>query len=154
MNIFTRYLTLDRIITPLRVVDKEAALREMSSLVAGDDLPAEEVLRGMLHREEEITTGIGYGIAIPHFRYDGKLSLRIALGVPVKPLSWESFDNRPVCLIFAILGSLAENGKMLELFSQMMKHMQSSELRQRLIDAPDPQELFQILEAIGTEPQS
>jgi len=151
MNIFTKYLTLDRIITPLRVADKEAALREMSGLVAGDDLPAEEVLRGMLHREEEITTGVGYGIAIPHFRYDGKVKLRIALGVPVKPLPWESFDNRPVELIFTILGSVEEKQKMLELFACLMKHLHSSELRQQLIDAPDPTALFQILEAIETE---
>jgi len=154
MNLFTKYLTLDRVITPLRVGDKEAALREMSVLVAGNDLSAGEVLRGMLHREEEITTGVGYGIAIPHYRHEGKLKLRIALGVPVHPLQWESFDNRPVRLIFAILGSSEEKQEMLKLFSQLMGYLRNSELRQRLIDAPDPEALFQILEAItpGADP--
>ena len=153
MNLFTRYLTPNRVITPLRVSDKEAALREMSACVAGEDIPAEEVFRGMLLREEEITTGVGYGIAIPHYRYEGDLRLRMGLGVPASPLEWESFDNRPVRLIFAVLGSLEDKAELLELFSQLVGYLRNPELRQQLIDATDPKTLFQILEAIGTLPQ-
>lgn len=153
MNVFTKYLTPDRVITPLRVSDKEAALRAMSACIAGDDLPAEEVFRGMLLREEDITTGVGYGIAIPHYRCDGKLKLRMGLGVSAIPLEWESFDDRPVRLIFATLGSLEDKDELLELFSQLMGYLRSADLRQQMTAASDPRTLFKILESIETLPQ-
>lgn len=86
---------------PLAATDKKAAIDELIDLIAGAGMitQPEDLKRVVWEREQQRTTGIGEGLAIPHGKVNGSRSLVIAIGRPAQPIDFNSIDNKPVKLI-------------------------------------------------------
>lgn len=67
-------------------------------------------LEAVKEREAEITTGFGYGVAIPHGKSDTVKESCFILGKLKKPVDWNSMDNKPVDLVFLLAIPIAEAG--------------------------------------------
>jgi mannitol/fructose-specific phosphotransferase system IIA component (Ntr-type) len=90
---------------PLTANDRLGAIRELVSHLADQDLidDVERITRTVWDRELERTTGIGEGLAVPHGRCETIERLVIAMGVPEKPIDFQSFDHKPVQFIVLVL---------------------------------------------------
>lgn len=98
-------LTLSRTCCRINGGSKKRVLEQTAKLIANDypALSADDLFSELINRERLGSTGIGQGIAIPHCRVK---NLANAVGVLItleEPVEFESIDDSPVDMIFALL---------------------------------------------------
>jgi mannitol/fructose-specific phosphotransferase system IIA component (Ntr-type) len=135
----TDLLTIEHIRIPLHSGSKEDVLRELVDVamdgIAGAD--QDDVLRAVQHREAVLSTGIGYGVAVPHGKTGAMASLRMAAGRSVAPIPFDAHDGQPVQLFFLLVGPEAAAGPHIKALSRISRLVRRDEVRSRLLDAPD-----------------
>ena len=138
--LLTDLLTPERVRVPIVAGDKRGVLIELAGLVAatgGGDPDA--VLRAVEEREAVLSTGIGFGVAIPHGRSDLIPELVIVGGVTSAPVPFDAIDGEPVRLIFLIVGPAAAAGHHVKALSRIARLVRHESTRARLLSAANPE---------------
>jgi mannitol/fructose-specific phosphotransferase system IIA component (Ntr-type) len=135
------------ILIDLKVKEKNEALSQMGQFLASiyDLQNADFIIQKIFEREAQISTGIGYGIAIPHARLDNiarvfMVAARTAQGIP-----FGAIDDQPVKVIFMMISPTNTAVQLTGLLSSLSKVMSYEEIRTRLCDAPDPETFLTVL---------
>lgn len=105
----TDLLSADAIALNVTAKSKDDVLRQAVDLMVkqGNILDKDEYLKAVFAREEEGTTGVGEGIAIPHGRCEGvKEPGLIAMVIP-DGVEFDALDDEPVSLLFLIAANPA-----------------------------------------------
>lgn len=104
--LLTDLLSADRIRVPLASRSRDAVLEELVGVLGDAGVVADTaaVIRAVHKREEELPTGIGSGVAIPHGRAEGVAELAMAAGVAAGPVEFDSVDGAPVRIFFLLVG--------------------------------------------------
>jgi PTS system nitrogen regulatory IIA component len=131
------------IITNLDLPNKTEILTQMGKYLASlyDLKDPERIIRKILDREAEMSTGIGYGIAIPHGRIDGIDRVYMIAGRLVKGIDFNAIDEQPVRLVFMMLSPVNASSQYTQLLSSLSRIMSYEEIRNNLIET-DTQEKF------------
>ena len=113
--------------------DKRQALSVVAE-IAGRQLGVKPstVLNALLTREAQGSTGVGHGVAIPHARVRG---IDHMYGVFVRlesPVDFGADDQKPVDLLFALLGPPESEPKHLTALARVSRIFRSSDLRSQL----------------------
>ncbi len=143
----TKILTPDRVRVPLAARDKTAAITELIDLLnstgglANRDLALDAVLK----REAERTTGIGYGLAIPHGKSDGCKKLVIAAGKPAQPIDFQSLDNRPVTFVVLLVSPPDQTGPHIQALAKISRLMNMEDFRAAVERAATADQLYQAI---------
>jgi mannitol/fructose-specific phosphotransferase system IIA component (Ntr-type) len=144
--LLTELLTPDRLVVPLAARDKRAAIAELARhLAARTGADFDQVLGAIEERESVLTTGIGFGVAIPHARSAAVTELTVVGGVSEAAVPFDSIDGEPVRLFFLIVGPDASAGLHVKLLSRIARLVRREHVRQRLVDARTPDEFYHIL---------
>lgn len=132
-------LTTVRVRVPLQGTTKDEVLRELVDTLeqAGDLNDAEAALKVVQEREQVLSTGIGFGVALPHGKTDACPELAIAAGVAPNGVEFNALDGEPVQLIFMLVGPESQAGAHIKALSAISRLVRQPELRQRLMEAPD-----------------
>ena len=96
-------------------------------------------------RESSMSTGIGFGIGIPHASTDLIYEVVGAFGRSKKGVNFDALDNQPVNLVMLFLVPQGQFQKHLHTLAGIAKRLHRSEFRQALIDAPDAQAMLRII---------
>jgi PTS system nitrogen regulatory IIA component len=130
---------LDRNAIALRVsaANKRKALAVIAEIAARNfGLDAGHVLDALTDREQAGSTGVGHGVAAPHARLEGLTRLR---GVFVRldhAVEFDSVDDQPVDLIFALFAPKESAGvEHLRALARVSRILRQSTLRQQLRQA-------------------
>jgi mannitol/fructose-specific phosphotransferase system IIA component (Ntr-type) len=136
-----------RIRVPLVGRDKAAVLRELVALVAADGGGGQfqDVLRAVEAREAVLSTGIGYGVAVPHGTSPALPDLRLAAGTTADPVDFASLDGQPVRLIFLLAGPEPPAALHLKALSRIARLVRREPFRQRLLEARDAETFYRSL---------
>ena len=134
------------IVLELEAKNKRRAIREIvdSLAEAGRIKEPRRIEAGLLEREKAVSTGIGQGVAIPHFLTDGVESTIMAVGRKSGGLNFNSPDSQPVNLIFLILGPAGQEHAHLRLLSRLARFVHDGEFRQSLLNASSEGELIEV----------
>lgn len=144
--LLTELLTPDRLVVPLAARDKREAITELTRhLVARAGGDFDQVLGAIEERESVLTTGIGFGVAIPHARSSAVKELTVVGGVTEAAVPFDSIDGEPVRLFFLIVGPESSAGLHVKLLSRIARLVRRENVRQRLVDARTPDEFYRIL---------
>lgn len=110
----TDLLKLDTIIINLQSVTKQEVIDELSGKLAEADRlnDVDGFKAAILKREEQSTTGIGEGIAIPHAKTNAVKIPAICFGKSVSGVDYESLDGQPAHLFFMIAASEGANASL------------------------------------------
>jgi len=146
-------MKISELLNPVAVVadiqsrDKNKVLAELTeALVAGDDsLQGDEVIQVLQERERLGSTGIGDGVAIPHGKLKGIPELMLAFGRSRSGVDFDSMDGKPAHLFFLLIAPEESVGVHLKTLARISKLLKDSAVRQRLIDAEDQKEIYQII---------
>ncbi|MCM3673254.1 fructose-specific PTS transporter subunit EIIC [Peribacillus simplex] len=143
----TDLLKLDTIIIDLQSVTKQAVIDELSGKLAEADRlnDVESFKAAILKREEQSTTGIGEGIAIPHAKTNAVRIPAICFGKSVSGVDYESLDGQPAHLFFMIAASEGANADHLETLSRLSSLLMDDKFRARLISASSGEEVLEII---------
>jgi PTS system nitrogen regulatory IIA component len=142
----TELLTPDRVVLPIAAADKRGIIEELTRRIVADAGGTfEDVLGAVLEREAVLSTGIGFGVAIPHARSAGVSQLTMVGGVSRAPVPFDAIDGEPVRLFFLIVGPEASAGLHVRLLSRIARLVRREEVRRHLIEARTPDEFHRIL---------
>ncbi|MEW6253226.1 MAG: PTS sugar transporter subunit IIA [Planctomycetota bacterium] len=156
----SKILTPDRIRVPLAAVDKVGVITELIDLLnAGGALGNRDAaLDAVLKREAERTTGIGYGLAIPHGKSNGCERLAIAAGKPASPVDFQSLDGRPVTFVVLLVSPPDQTGPHIQALAKISRLMNIEEFRNAIDRATSAEQLHRAIvssestEALGRRP--
>jgi PTS system nitrogen regulatory IIA component len=144
--LLTELLTPDQVVMPVLARDKSGVIAELTRHLAdrwGCDYA--EVLGAVQEREAGGSTGIGFGVAIPHARSAGVPELSLVCGVSPSPVPFDSIDGEPVRLFFLIVGPQASAGQHVKLLGRIAKLVRHQHVRQRLVEAATPTQFYNVL---------
>jgi mannitol/fructose-specific phosphotransferase system IIA component (Ntr-type) len=145
--LLTDLLTIDRIKIPLQATTKDELLRELVALLGDrNGRDQDDILRAVREREAVLSTGIGYGVAIPHGKSAVVPELRMAAGRTGGPVDFDALDGRPVSLFFLLVGPESAAGPHIKALSRISRIVRRDDVRERLIAATDRVAFMRALE--------
>lgn len=140
-------ISLDRIVF-LNHKYKHDALFALATVIATAPQikNRQELIDEIFQREALMSTAIGSGIAIPHVRLRSITDLVMAIGIShVDIVDFQALDNEPVRLLFMIAAAYNQHAYYLQTLSMFNIRLKESSLRQFLINAQSPEEVYQVL---------
>ncbi len=145
-------LHLESIDLHAAVSDKKAAIDHLVDLMdKGGSLNDKEAYKQcVLAREEEGSTGIGEGIAIPHAKTDAVKTPGLASMIVRNGVEYESLDDEPAYLFFLIAAPAGGANVHLEVLSRLSRMLMDDEFRDHLLQAKTPEEYIQCIDAAET----
>lgn len=97
----------------------------------GELLDPERAHQAVYEREERLSTGIGYGIAIPHAKTDAVAHATAALVTCAYPVEYDSLDGKPVDIAILILGRSGDVRTHLQLLGKISRLVSSEQSREQ-----------------------
>ena len=121
-------------------------------MVKSDKISDREAYRKQVYlREEESTTGIGDGIAIPHGKCDAVKKPGLAAMVIKNGVEFESLDDEPVTLLFLIAAPNTEDNVHLDVLSKLSVMLMDEEFTESLRNASSVDEFMDIIDRADSE---
>lgn len=102
----------------------------------------DEVLKAILEREALMSTGVGDGIAIPHGKAEGAPEIVAALGIAKAPVDFDAIDDKPVTLVWLLVGPPNQTGPHLKALSRISRLVHKRDFRERLATANNAADAF------------
>ena len=132
---------------------KTEALNQCIDLMAksGKIADVEKYRKGVFAREEEGTTGIGMGIAIPHCKSDAVTKAGLAAMVVKDGVDFESLDGTPAKIIFLIAAPNTEDNVHLDVLSKLSVLMMDEDFSESLRNAKTVDEFLNIIDKADDE---
>ncbi len=131
---------------------KETIDQMVDLMAAGGNIADVDIYReGVYKREEEGTTGIGEGIAIPHAKTDAVKAPGLAAMVVKEGVDYDSLDGEPVHLIFLIAAPNTEDNVHLEVLSRLSMLLMDDGFRENLMSAGTKEEFLGYIDAAEKE---
>src|SRR4051812_6731427 len=96
-------------------------------------------------RETSMSTGIGFGIGIPHASTDLIYDVIGAFGRSRKGVQFDALDNQPVTLVMLFLVPQGQFQKHLHTLANIAKLLHNKDFRQALENAPDAAAMMRII---------
>jgi mannitol/fructose-specific phosphotransferase system IIA component (Ntr-type) len=141
-------LTVDRILPEMQSTERWSAIVELIDLLVNRDQikPADRdtVLAALRAREETMSTGIGFGIAIPHASSDRVSQVVAAFGRSSTGIEFDSLDNQPVKFIVLFVVPKDQFQTHLRTLAAIAKFLNDRSVRERLGTAATAEEILGI----------
>jgi mannitol/fructose-specific phosphotransferase system IIA component (Ntr-type) len=143
-------LSVDRIVPEMQANERWSAIVELVELlVARGKVKPEDrdlVLAALRQREETMSTGIGFGIAIPHASSDRVGEVVAAFGRSNKGIEFDSLDNAPVKYIVLFVVPKDQFQTHLRTLAAIAKFLNDRTIRERLGEAASAEEIHGIFQ--------
>ena len=145
MNI-TDILSPTAVKVPLVSNEKRAAIDELVDLLADGGLikDPEGLKRVVWEREQQRSTGIGDGLAIPHGKIESSQELVMAIGRPAEPIDFDALDEQPVALIVLLCSPPARTADHIQALGKISRIMSDASFREAAYSASDAETLYRL----------
>ena len=143
------FLTKEQVVTDLKASDRWEAIEELIDLLvdSGQIKPdhREAIISIVKKRETSMSTGIGFGIGIPHASTDLIDNVTGAFGRSKDGVNFDALDNQPVNLVMLFLVPQGQFQKHLHTLAKIAKVLHKKEFRKSLEEAGDAAEMYRII---------
>lgn len=102
--------------------------------------------KAVLEREKLVSTGIGFGISMPHAKLSDIDDFFIVVGINKDGLDWDAIDRKPVRVVFLIGGPEEQQTKYLKIISKLILLIKKAERREELFNAGTENEVIDIFD--------
>jgi mannitol/fructose-specific phosphotransferase system IIA component (Ntr-type) len=147
-------LSLETIVPDLQATNRWEAIDQLiQNLVTTNKISAssrDAIVAVVKKRESSMSTGIGFGIGIPHASTDLIQEVVGSLGRQMKGVDFDALDNQPVNLVMLFLVPQGQFQKHLHTLANIAKLLHIKEFRQELEQAPDAAAMYAIIKKYST----
>ncbi|MGF7088332.1 fructose-specific phosphotransferase system IIA component [Kroppenstedtia sanguinis] len=144
----TDLISEDLVKMELTGTSKDEVMEEMADLIdqSGALNQLERFKKDLYLREKEGSTGIGFGIAIPHGKSDGVNTARVALGIKREGIEWNSMDGEKAKLIFMIAVPEKNAGQEhLKILQMLSRKLMDEAFRTELLNSQTKETTLELL---------
>ena len=127
--------------------DKEEAIAELVELLvrSGKVTDRDGILDALYQREDEMSTGIGQGVAIPHAKHESTPELVGCIGTSAKGVEFDASDDEPVRLMILILAERNNPGPHLACLAEIARLIKIKGFTRRVIEAPGADQVLDVI---------
>ncbi|WP_315115626.1 PTS sugar transporter subunit IIA [Clostridium intestinale] len=138
----------ERVCLQLGAKNKLEAIDELIDILVKDGKinDKEKFRKAVLKREEEFSTGIGMGIAIPHGKSDSVNEAAIVFGKSDQGIDYGSMDDKPAHLFFLIAVPQDSNDIHLRALSQISRKLMHENVRNAIMNSSNFEEFIKVFE--------
>ncbi len=143
----SNYLKREFCAIDIKASTKEDAIREIvrGMAAAGEVEDAEKFIKSVLRREHMGSTGIGYGVAIPHARTESVRGFVIGFGRSKEGIGFSAIDGEKARLIFVMGANPRELNLYLRLLAELAKLLTNNSFRKELLEAATCEDVIAIV---------
>lgn len=144
MNIFS-LLDTQTVLPNLEANNKAEILEKLVSTLQGQVSQEEvqKILEAVKERENIMSTGVGKGLAIPHAKTAVIEQTYAAFAVLKEPVEYNAVDNKPVSMVFLLVGPQSSNSLHIKMLSRISRLMNDSNFRNRLNECTTAEEIIE-----------
>ena len=146
MNLVSRFLPPNHVLLDIEVSSKKRLFEQIGLLFENSrQIPRARVFDSLFDREKLGSTGLGFGVAIPHGRIRTLKDPVCAFVRTAQPVAFEAPDGQPVRLVFAMLVPEHATEAHLELLSELAQMFSDPGLREALVETTDIQAAHRLI---------
>jgi mannitol/fructose-specific phosphotransferase system IIA component (Ntr-type) len=144
------------IIVDLQSTDRNGVLREMIQSLAdhghlGDE-DVEPIVRALVHRENQGSTGFGKGVAVPHVKHERVKGMVGTIARSSRGVDFAALDRAPVYTVVLLLSPTNEPDKHLEAMENLFRHLQKDTFRKFLRQSTSTEEIVDLVREADETP--
>jgi len=144
------FMVCEAFVPELKSADRRGVIRELVSALAEagklDAALVEEITRKIIEREEQGSTGIGKGIAVPHVKHEAIREIVGTVGCSKAGVDFASLDKAPVYSLMLLLSPPNNPDKHLEAMECLFAHLQRDKFRKFLRQVETKEDIMELLE--------
>lgn len=146
---FTDFICFDATIQQLEADERDQVIRALvQSLDKAGKLPegqCEDILQAIITRENEASTGMGKGVAVPHVKYEGVDEVIGAVGISQTGVDFSALDKQPVFSVILLVSPDNSPEKHLQAMETIFKDLQQEKFRRFLRQSRSAEEVEDLL---------
>ena len=131
---------------PLTSSDKFGVLAELVDVLvdAGKIRDRDVILDALIERENQGSTGLEQGIAVPHAKTDSVETITVSIGISPEGIDFEALDGKPSHVFFCMLAPPSQPGKHVEILSEIARLTKSPAVLKLLTTASSVQDVLDV----------
>lgn len=145
------FLAEEFIVVDLRALDKWDAIRQLVAFLMRthrvEHISQEELYQSVVDRENDISTAMGRGIAIPHGHIEKGPAIQGVMGICRTGIDFDSPDGDPVRLIMLIVTPKDKKDMHLKVLASLSSMVRDDAIRKRLMAAISPEDAMEVIES-------
>lgn len=151
----TDFVCIDAVIPRLESADRDGAIAELAEgLSAAGKIPksrCKEIIEAVIKRENEASTGIGKGVAVPHVKHGSVKNITAAIGCSSSGIDFASLDKQPVYSVILLLSPENNPDKHLQAMELIFKSLQNDDFRRFLRQGSTVEDIKEVLADFGED---
>jgi mannitol/fructose-specific phosphotransferase system IIA component (Ntr-type) len=153
---FRDFVCLEATITELQASDRDGVIIELvSSLGKAGRLGkgiCEEIIKEVIKREKEASTGLGKGVAVPHVKHKAVKDVIAAIGQSGTGIDFYALDKQPVFSVILLISPSDDPDKHLQAMENVFKHLQQERFRKFLRQCRSTRQVEDLLNEADEDP--
>lgn len=153
---FAEFVCFDALIPKLKVHDRDGAITELvEALDAAGQLGkgnCKKVVRAVIRRENEASTGMGKGIAVPHVKHKTAKRVVAAVGQSDTGIDFSALDKRPVYSVILLISPVDDPEQHLQAMEKIFYHLQQDKFRKFLRQSRSAEAIEDLLKEADENP--
>jgi len=153
---FADFVCFEAIIAELQAKDRDGAIAE---LVAALDKAgrlgkgnSDKITKAVVKRENEASTGMGKGIAVPHVKHKAVKDVLAAIGQSSKGVDFAALDKQPVYSVILLISPVDDPDKHLQAMEKIFRHLQQEKFRKFLRQSQTTAQIEDLLKEADVNP--
>ena len=153
---FRDFVCFEATIAELQASDRDGAIVELVSALeeAGrfGKGKCKEIVKEVIKRENEASTGLGKGVAVPHVKYKAVKDVIAVIGQSSAGIDFFALDKQPVFSIILLISPADEPDKHLQAMESIFKHLQYERFRNFLRQCRTTMQVEELLIEVDEDP--
>lgn len=141
------FVCFDAVIPQLAACDRDGAIAELVSALAETGMikQEQEIIDSVIKRENEASTGIGKGVAVPHVKHSAIDKVVAAIGCKSEGIDFSSLDKQPVYSVILLLSSADNADNHLRAMESIFRCLQKDDFRKFLRQAQTVEQIKDVI---------
>ncbi len=153
---FEDFVCFEATIPALTATDRNGVIAELvSSLVEAGKLPAAsaaEITKAVIKRENEASTGMGKGVAVPHVKHSAVQDVVAVVGQTETGIDFSALDEQPVYTVILLISPVGNADRHLQAMENIFRHLQKEKFRKFLRQSRTPEAFADLLREADENP--
>jgi mannitol/fructose-specific phosphotransferase system IIA component (Ntr-type) len=153
---FADFVCFEVTIPELQARDRDGVIKELVSALDGAGRLGrgnrEEIIKAVIKREKEASTGMGKGVAVPHVKHSAVKDVVAVVGQSGAGIDFSSLDKQPVYTIILLISPLDNPDKHLQAMEKVFRHLQQEKFRKFLRRCQKAEQIEDLLKEADENP--
>ncbi len=153
---FADFVCFEAIIPQLKAADRDGVIAELVSALdkAGrlGNKNCQKIIKAVIKRENEASTGMGKGVAVPHVKHEAVKDVVAVVGLSSGGIDFSSLDKQPVFSVTLLISPSDNPDKHLQAMETIFKHLQQDTFRRFLRQSQTAEQVEDLLREADENP--